>query len=141
MMLFEAELSFIVPPKANRYQVGKNGRKFLPQRVREAIDDAVLILSSFRDKTIESPCQLYVVYTFPDKRKRDIDNLNKSLQDCLEKAGIVKDDALFYRTISEKRFEKGVERTLIRIFPLNFSILLPEMKIDSVKRKVAGQLR
>lgn len=128
-VLFEAELNFIPPPKTNRYFQAKNGKRFIPARIKEAINDAVLILKSLKPKgfqTINQPCQLYIIYTLPNKRKRDLDNLNKTLQDCLEKAGIVEDDTLFFRVVSEKRIQKGVEKVEISIYPHNQQIkLLP----------------
>ena len=128
-VLFEAELNFIPPPKTNRYFQTKNGKRFIPSRIKQAIDDAVLILKSLKPKNfqiIDQPCQLYIIYTLPNKRKRDLDNLNKTLQDCLEKAGIVEDDTLFFRVVSEKRIQKNVEKVEISIYPHDQSIkLLP----------------
>lgn len=126
--MFEAELNFLLPPKTNRYFQTKNGIRFIPIKIKEAIDDAVYILSKLKPKKpIDIPCQLYVVYTLPNKRKRDLDNLNKTLQDCLEKAGVVEDDTLFFRTISEKRIIKGVEQVNIKIFSAQVDLFLPSL--------------
>lgn len=115
-LLFEAVLDFIPPPKSNRYLQGRNGTRFLPARIKEAIDDAIYLLSCFKpEKPIDFPCSLEVVYHFKDRRKRDLDNLNKTLQDCLEKAGIIKDDWLFFRLVIEKRID-GEEKVEIRIW-------------------------
>lgn len=120
-ILFEATLNFIPPPKSNRYMQGKNGIRFLPARIKEAIDDAIFILSQFKpSEPINRPCQLEIVYYFKDRRKRDLDNLNKTLQDCLEKAYIIKDDSLFFRIVIEKRFHTE-ERVDIRIKQLEES--------------------
>lgn len=128
--LFEANLNFLPPPKSNRYLQTKTGKRFIPARIKQAIDDAIYILSQFApEKPIDQSCQLYVVYTLPNKRKRDLDNLNKTLQDCLEKAGIIKNDTLFYRTISEKRIIKSKEEVYIAIFPLDTPIFLPSLTI------------
>ncbi len=142
-MLFIAEINFIVPPKSNRYLQTKNGNRFIPKKIRDSIDDAVLILSLLRKQTIDIPCQLYIKYTFPDKRRRDVDNMNKTLQDCLQKSGIVKDDSLFYRTISEKTFKKGVEKTEIFILDLSQPIFLLPLRFtyDSYKRKKRNKFR
>jgi len=125
-LLFEAQLNFIPPAKANQYFQTKRGIRFIPKRIKEAIDDAVYILSKFKpENPIDFPCQLYVIYTLPNRRKRDLDNLNKTLQDCLEKAGVVKDDSLFFRIISEKRQVKGVEAVDIKIYQAQTNIFLP----------------
>lgn len=126
--LFEVQLNFLPPPKTNRYLQTKTGKRFIPARIKNAIDDAIHLLSQFAPKKpINEPCQLYVIYTLPNKRKRDLDNLNKTLQDCLEKAGVVKDDTLFFRTISEKQIIPKEERVEIKIFPINSKIILPPL--------------
>ncbi len=123
--LFEAQLNFLPPPKTNRYLQTKSGKRFIPARIKQAIDDAIYILSQLKpEKPIDFPCQLYVVYTLPNKRKRDLDNLSKTLQDCLEKAGVVKDDTLFFRTINEKRIISGVEQVDIKIYSADTVLVL-----------------
>lgn len=116
--LFEAVLDFIPPPKSNRYLQGRNGIRFLPARVKHAIDDTVYILSCLKpEKPIDFPCSLEVIYYFKDRRKRDLDNLNKTLQDCLQSAGIIKDDNLFFRIVIEKKISSE-EKVEIKIFEL-----------------------
>ena len=128
MILYSVELNFLPPPKSNRYLTSKNGKRFIPYRIKEAINDTIYILQSFKTQTISKPCQLYIRYTLPDRRERDLDNLNKTLQDCLEKAGIVEKDALFYRVISEKRFsDKKEEKVEIVIYDLKTPIILPSI--------------
>ena len=130
MELFTAQLNFIPPPKTNRYLQTKNNIRFIPRRIKEAIDDAVYILSQFAPKKpINYPCQLYIVYTLPNKRKRDLDNLSKTLQDILEKAGIIEDDTLFYRVINEKKIIKGKEQIDIVIYPVNEKIILQNLEV------------
>ena len=115
MILFKGEIGFVVPPKSNRYLSGRNGRRYIPERIKRKIEEAIVLFMQMRDRKIEEECELYVRYTFPDRKKRDIDNMNKSLQDCLEKAGIVKDDGLFVKVLAEKVVKKGKEKTEVYI--------------------------
>jgi len=110
-ILFHGELDFVIPPKSNRYF--HTGRKyvFVPQRIREAVEDAILILRSmYNGKPINKPVAVEVVYVFKDNRKRDLDNLTKTLLDVLEDAGILDDDKLVYKLSIEKRTKQEKEK-------------------------------
>jgi crossover junction endodeoxyribonuclease RusA len=54
----------------------------------------------------------------PNHRKRDIDNMLKSLWDVLEKAKVIKNDNQIYEIKTLKRVEKGAQKTLIYISPM-----------------------
>jgi crossover junction endodeoxyribonuclease RusA len=114
--LFEAELDFVVPPKNNRYFRSGNG-VFIPKYITESIEDAVFILKSmYSHPPIDKPVLVEVTYRFKDNRKRDLDNLTKTLLDILEEAGILYDDKFVYKLIIEKKTKQSEEKTQIRIF-------------------------
>lgn len=81
------------PPSMNSlYPSAKNGRRFLSQRGKEyqlAIKVALSGLSA-------PPGRLaYKAVMFPpDRRKRDLSNHLKALEDCLTKCGFWEDDSL-----------------------------------------------
>jgi crossover junction endodeoxyribonuclease RusA len=115
-VLFHGELDFVIPPKSNRYF--HTGRKyvFIPSRIREAVEDAILILKSmYNDKPISKPVAVEITYVFRDNRKRDLDNLTKTLLDVLEDAGILDDDKFVYKLSIEKKTKQEEEKTEIRI--------------------------
>ena len=113
--LFTAELNFVVPPKNNRY-FRRNNYVFIPQYITESIEDAVYILKSmYSYPPLDKPVLVEIIYTFKDNRKRDLDNLTKTLLDVLEDAGILYDDKFVYKLIIEKQI-KSEEKTEIRIF-------------------------
>ncbi|MBX0311422.1 MAG: RusA family crossover junction endodeoxyribonuclease [Sulfurihydrogenibium sp.] len=115
-VLFHGELDFVIPPKSNRYF--HTGRKFvfIPQRIREAVEDAILILRSmYSGKPINKPVTVEIRYSFKDNRKRDLDNLTKTLLDVLEDAGILDDDKFVYKLSIEKKVKQEEEKTEIRI--------------------------
>lgn len=116
-MLFAAELNFVVPPKSNRYFRSSNNYVFIPKHITESIEDAVFILKSmYSYPPIEKPVLVEITYTFKDNRKRDLDNLTKTLLDVLEDAGILDDDKFVYKLIIEKKTKQLEEKTQIRIF-------------------------
>jgi crossover junction endodeoxyribonuclease RusA len=114
--LFEAELNFVVPPKNNRY-FRSGSAVFIPRYITESIEDAVFILKSmYSYPPIDKPVSVEVTYTFKDNRKRDLDNLTKTLLDVLEEAGILYDDKFVYKLVIEKKIKQPEEKTQIRIF-------------------------
>jgi crossover junction endodeoxyribonuclease RusA len=113
-VLFRGVLDFVIPPKSNRYFRGKN--VFIPKHILEAIEDASIILRYMYDsEPIKEPVAVEIVYMFRDNRKRDLDNLTKTVLDVLEDAGILDDDKFVYKLIIEKRMKQKEEKTEIRI--------------------------
>lgn len=53
-------------------------------------------------KKYDEPVELRVVVYFADKRRQDLDNRIKGLQDALVKAGVLSDDSLIDKLIVEK---------------------------------------
>ena len=119
--LFTAELNFLVPPKANRVIRTGKGKAFLPSRISKAIEDAIFILSSLRKETIKKPVEIYVRFILPDRRRRDLDNMMKTLGDCLEKARIIEDDNLIVKETIEKAYSKSKKEGMeIKIYEGSF---------------------
>lgn len=80
------------PPTANNLwlNVGK-------RRVRTPTYDAWIAeskLCCIGAKKVRGPYILTILATRPDRRRRDLSNLIKALEDLLVKAGIVEDDSL-----------------------------------------------
>lgn len=68
---------------------------------------------------------LQAIYRFgrPDKRTRDLCNLEKAISDLLVHAGIIHDDSLIHRITMEWADVKGAE---IEIYPYGSVIVLKE---------------
>lgn len=81
------------PPSANRLwrttSTGKmhNSPEYVAWR-KTAVQNAVLQAGR---RKISGPYKLTLEVVRPDKRRRDIDNLIKSVSDCLVQAGIIDD--------------------------------------------------
>ena len=97
------------PPSLNRYYrvwrgrmvVGPEGKAY-----REAVQQ--ILGPSFQDvEPYKVPLRVWIDVMMPDRRKRDLDNLNKSLLDAITDAGVWADDSL----IEDLRLIKvGVEK-------------------------------
>lgn len=70
----------------NRMIISKKGRRY-----RNAVNDVIM-----RRKVASGPLtgrlRVVITATMPDKRRRDLDNLNKAVLDGLQNAGVYQDD-------------------------------------------------
>ncbi|MDQ7038490.1 MAG: RusA family crossover junction endodeoxyribonuclease [Aquificota bacterium] len=109
-------LSQIPVPKTNRYIRRKGGKVFKPPRVKNWEVRALWeIRQQYRGDPIEDKVSIDITLTLPNRRKRDIDNMLKSLWDVLEKAGVIKNDNLIYEVRTVKRVVRGKEGVEIKI--------------------------
>ena len=121
-MIYEIALPF--PPSVNmywRHRVGPRGNPITHishkgRKYREDVEWRVLrkgIRPAFN-----VPIRAEIAVLMPDRRRRDLDNLLKSLLDALEEAGVYTDDKL----IRDLRiFEAGVQKpggVRVRVRPI-----------------------
>lgn len=85
------------PPTVNTYYrhvvIGRSPRTLISEtgrRYREAVNTLV---ASTAPKRLEGDLTVHVEAWFPDRRRRDLDNLLKSLLDSLTHAGVWDDDS------------------------------------------------
>jgi crossover junction endodeoxyribonuclease RusA len=91
------------PPSVNSIWRSYQGRNILSKRGREYFAEAAAEIKPWVDVTIDTPLQVTIVLTPPDRRKRDIDNSAKVVLDSLTKGGAIADDSLVDRLIIERR--------------------------------------
>lgn len=90
------------PPSANHYWrmwrnrivIGKEGRAYRTH-VRSALQGRV-------GEPLTASLAVHVVAFPPDRRRRDIDNVQKALLDALEHAGVFRDDSQIVWLLTEK---------------------------------------
>ncbi|HIP42545.1 MAG TPA: RusA family crossover junction endodeoxyribonuclease [Aquifex aeolicus] len=112
----ELVLSKLPVPKSNRYIRRKGGRVFKPPRITNWEVRAVWELKQqYTGEPIDYEISVDITLILPNRRKRDIDNMLKSLWDVMEKAGIIKNDNLIYEVHTIKKIEKGKEGVIIKI--------------------------
>jgi Holliday junction resolvase RusA-like endonuclease len=70
------------------------------------------ILGQAKGKKVEGPYKLTILAVRPDKRKRDLGNLEKAISDILVSQGLVEDDCLC-EWIVARWVDKGPECQII----------------------------
>ena len=93
--LLEVELRGLPPTVNHLYRTGKNGTRYKTVMGKLYQDYATLVLSNEWHEQARYPgsVELRLTLTSGRKRKWDLDNRVKALQDCLELAGVIEDDA------------------------------------------------
>lgn len=110
-------LSFIPPSKANRVKI-KNKRYIIPKDVSLKINRAIWELQKQQEKinkTFLVPVEVDITFILPNKRRRDLDNIMKTVGDCMVYAKILKDDNLIYKQKLEKIIIPNNEGVIIDI--------------------------
>ncbi len=135
-------LSFVPPSKANRVKINarafsKSGKRYIvPKDVSLKINRAIWELNNQHplDKPLfSSPVKVEIVFILPNKRRRDLDNIMKTLGDCLVYANIIEDDSLIYIQELKKQVIKGEEGTIIKISTLKKTEFLSEKQLNQLK--------
>ena len=110
------QLSLPLPPSVNHYWgqagnhrfIGKKGKEFRAQ-VMDAVNEAGI-------QPLEGRLAVHIALFPPDKRKRDIDNVLKSLLDACEHAGCYENDSQIDELhITRRDLIKGGACTIIII--------------------------
>jgi len=110
-------LSFILPSKANRVKI-KSKRYLIPKDVSLKINKAIWELQLQQEKnkkTFKVPVEVDIKFILPNKRRRDLDNIMKTLGDCLVYANVIEDDNLIYKQKLEKFIVPKEEGIIIDI--------------------------
>jgi Holliday junction resolvase RusA-like endonuclease len=103
------EISFTLegdmPSKKNAWKSGR-GRVYLPAEMERELGGLLLQLNTVRTREklrepITAPAELFVCF-YTLEEKRDTDNMLTTLQDLLQKAGIVKNDNQFYKVGAQR---------------------------------------
>lgn len=81
------------PPSINRYWRNVNGRTIMAADGRRYREEVMWKLAGTRGKFV-TPVSVEMVAWYPDKRRRDLDNILKGPLDCITHAGIWEDDSL-----------------------------------------------
>lgn len=91
------------PPSGNRYWRHVNGVTMISKeaRIYKTIVQTLIMVS--RLKKLEGRLSMQIFAYPPDKRKRDLDNLIKVLQDSLQKSGLFNDDSQIDKLYIERK--------------------------------------
>lgn len=91
-----------IPPSSNHrmmvVMIGKKPRMILTPEYRRWMQQATLKLSAqnrmYGSATFNERVAVTIFVTFKNKKRRDVDNILKSVNDALTKAAIIADDSL-----------------------------------------------
>ncbi len=127
-------LSFIPPSKANRVKI-KSKRYVIPNDVSLKINRAIWELQLQQKEkryTFKEPVEVKILFILPNKRRRDLDNIMKTLGDCLVYADIIEDDNLIFKQHLEKIIIPKEEGIIIDIKKYrsikNFNNIINDLK-------------
>ena len=111
--MIELELPF--PPSVNHYYRRVGPRTLSSREGRKFREEVCALLAAMRVGPITGPLQVEIEVYPPDRRRRDIDNLQKGLLDALEHGGVYRDDSQIVKLTIEKRECVPAGRTIVRI--------------------------
>ena len=92
-ILYMIELQLPYPPSVNHYWGQRGNHRFVGKKGQEFRLEVKVVALERKIKAIEGRLSLKVYLYPPDKRKRDIDNVLKSLLDAMEHAGVYENDS------------------------------------------------
>lgn len=87
----ELELPF--PPSINHYWRRVGPRTLISRTGRAFRSEVLSILARRRPTTMLGPLNVEIDLHPPDRRRRDVDNVMKSLLDALQQGGVYRDDS------------------------------------------------
>lgn len=85
-------LTLPFPPSVNTYWRSFRGRNILSEKAREYKGKATAHIIMAGWPVYKGPCRLKIVLFPPDNRRRDSDNYNKPLFDCLVENKVIEAD-------------------------------------------------
>ena len=101
------KLTVPYPPTINTYYATVSGRRVLSKKGREYKKEMAVIVAEAKCNYGEQRLSLDIDLWMPDRRKRDIDNVQKPLIDALMHAGAFADDEQIDRLLTQRH---GVEK-------------------------------
>ena len=117
--LLHMELKGLPPTVNHMYRSTKGGRRYKTMMGKLYQDYATLSLSAewHNKPAYAGDIELRITFTSTNRRRWDIDNRVKALQDCLELAGVIKDDSQVQVLHVERQHGKQA-KTRLEIYAL-----------------------
>ena len=116
----------------NKYYRSCYGRVLISKEGRDFQKELELLLPSY--EKVYGKIKLTVLLYFRDNRKRDLDNYNKVLIDCL-KNKLFEDDDQIYQLYMEKYIGCGYDKICVHVDKLEEDIQSVEKKPKRKKKK------
>ena len=114
--MIQVDLPF--PPSVNHYYRRVGPRTLISREGRAFRKNVCTILARLGVRPLDGPLAITIDVHPPDRRRRDIDNIQKSLLDALEHGGAYHDDSQIVRLVAEKREVVTNGKVKVRIEPI-----------------------
>jgi crossover junction endodeoxyribonuclease RusA len=112
--MIELELPF--PPSVNHYYRRVGPRTLISREGRRFRERVCSLLAASGVRPMVGPLRVEIEVYPPDRRRRDIDNMQKALLDALEHGRAFRDDSQIVELKIERRAWVAGGRTLVRIW-------------------------
>jgi len=109
------ELELPYPPSINHYWRRVGPRTLISREGRRFRERVVAILAALHIRPLAGNLAVHVEVFPPDRRRRDIDNVLKSLLDALEHGGAFHDDSQVADLRARKLGPKAGGKVIVRI--------------------------
>jgi crossover junction endodeoxyribonuclease RusA len=109
------ELELPWPPSVNHYYRRVGNRTLISREGRAFRQRICAILLGSGIETMKGPLHVHIEAYPPDRRRRDLDNLQKSLLDALEHGGAYVNDSQIVKLGIEKRGCTPGGKVIVRI--------------------------
>ncbi|WP_082259633.1 RusA family crossover junction endodeoxyribonuclease [Gilliamella sp. Nev5-1] len=116
-------LTLPYPPTVNHYWGTAGKRRYIkPQGIKFRNDVIGIVLQNKANKKLAERVMIDIKAYMPDRRKRDLDNINKAIFDALIHSGVIVDDEQIDVLHSERKevFKGGkIELTISALGGIN----------------------
>lgn len=104
-MLINAELIGLPPTVNHLYRTSRSGVRYKTSQGKEwqALTVAIMAAAKTNRAPYDGDVALEVLFQTADRRRWDLDNRVKALQDCLAMAGVIEDDRQIQRLLVERQ--------------------------------------
>lgn len=117
------KLELPYPPSLNAYYRNVRGKTLLSRRGRDYIARVRGVVLECDVDQLDGRLAIFIDMYPPDRRKRDLDNINKPIWDALEKAGVYDNDSQIVQCHAYK--QAPIDGGMVAITLIEVSEVMP----------------